>query len=102
MKLLISAAVVFAAAAMTTPGARADVVRAAVAPAIDGDLSDAAWSKATWETGFRKFEREKRRDEALFPAAMSHADHALHPILTPFPPALGISGSGYTPPLFRR
>ena len=40
----------------------ADVGRVAMAPAIDGDLSDAAWSKAEWESGFRKFEREKRRD----------------------------------------
>lgn len=48
--------------AIAALSAIADVGRVATVPEIDGDLSDAAWSKAEWKTGFRKFEREKRRD----------------------------------------
>ena len=53
---------VVVSAAFAAFSAISDVRRAATAPAIDGDLADAVWSKAEWETGFRKFEREKRRD----------------------------------------
>ena len=53
---------VVGSAAFAALSAMADVGRVATAPAIDGDLSDAAWSKAEWETGFRKFEREKHRE----------------------------------------
>ena len=37
----------------------ADVSRVADPPAIDGQLDEAAWTGAKWETGFRRFAKEK-------------------------------------------
>ena len=50
-----------AALAIATISAVADVMRVETPPSIDGRLDEAAWTGAKWETGFRRFAREKDR-----------------------------------------
>ncbi|MBQ3343980.1 MAG: hypothetical protein IJG84_18930 [Kiritimatiellae bacterium] len=57
----IPAAVLSVAAILSCGAASADVVRVETPPAIDGRLDEPAWARAKWETGFRRFAREKNR-----------------------------------------
>ncbi|MBQ6330694.1 MAG: hypothetical protein IJI35_16870, partial [Kiritimatiellae bacterium] len=57
----IPAALLSVAAVLSCGTAPADVVRVETPPAVDGRLDESAWTGAKWETGFRRFAKEKDR-----------------------------------------